>query len=102
PELDEGDAYVVVQMPPSISLEKGQELLRIIRMRLKQLPEAVSVTSEQGRPEDGTDNETINVAKVLVRLKDRKQWRKGVTKDDLVAQMRESLADLPGVQFNFA
>jgi len=102
PELDEGDAYVVVQMPPSISLEKGQELLRIIRMRLKQLPETVSVTSEQGRPEDGTDNETINVAKVLVRLKDRKQWRKGVTKDDLIAQMRESLADLPGVQFNFA
>ncbi|MDX3904190.1 MAG: CusA/CzcA family heavy metal efflux RND transporter [Pigmentiphaga sp.] len=102
PELDEGDAYVLVQMPPSISLEKGQELLRTIRMRLKQVPEAISATSEQGRPEDGTDNETINVAKVLVRLKERSQWRKGVTKDDLVAQMRETLADIPGVQFNFA
>ncbi|GAA0493056.1 CusA/CzcA family heavy metal efflux RND transporter [Pigmentiphaga sp. GD03639] len=102
PELDEGDAYVLVQMPPSISLEKGQELLRTIRMRLKEVPEAISVTSEQGRPEDGTDNETINVAKVLVRLKERAQWRKGLTKDELVAQMRQSLADIPGVQFNFA
>jgi len=102
PELDEGDAYVLVQMPPSISLEKGQELLRTIRMRLQAVPEAVSVTSEQGRPEDGTDNETINVAKVLVRLKERAQWREGLTKEELVAQMRESLADLPGVQFNFA
>ncbi|AZG09654.1 efflux RND transporter permease subunit [Pigmentiphaga sp. H8] len=102
PELDEGDAYVLVQMPPSISLEKGQELLRTIRTRLKEVPEAISVTSEQGRPEDGTDNETINVAKVLVRLKERAQWRKGLTKDELVAQMRQSLADIPGVQFNFA
>ena len=102
PELDEGDAYVLVQMPPSISLEKGQELLRTIRMRLKEVPEAISVTSEQGRPEDGTDNETINVAKVLVRLKERAQWRKGLTKEELVAQMRQSLSDLPGVQFNFA
>lgn len=102
PELDEGDAYVLVQMPPSISLEKGQELLRTIRTRLKEVPEAISVTSEQGRPEDGTDNETINVAKVLVRLKERAQWRKDLTKDELVAQMRQSLADIPGVQFNFA
>ncbi|GGX35790.1 cation transporter [Pigmentiphaga litoralis] len=102
PELDEGDAYVLVQMPPSISLQKGQELLRIIRMRLKAPPEVIAVTSEQGRPEDGTDNETINVAKVLVRLKPRDQWRKGLDKDTLVAEMRESLSDLPGVQFNFA
>ncbi len=102
PELDEGDAYVLVQMPPSISLEKGQEVLRTIRQRLKAFPEAVSVVSEQGRPEDGTDNETINVAKVLVRLKARKEWRAGLEKDELVAQMRQSLSDLPGVQFNFA
>ena len=102
PELDEGDAYVLVQMPPSISLEKGQELLRTIRMRLKALPEVISVTSEQGRPEDGTDNETINVAKVLARLKPHDAWRPGLDKAELVGQMRESLADLPGVQFNFA
>jgi cobalt-zinc-cadmium resistance protein CzcA len=102
PQLDEGDAYVVVQMPASISLEKGQELLRTIRMRLRAVPETVAVISEQGRPEDGTDNETINIAKVLVRLKDRDQWRPGMTKDQLVNEMRESLADVPGVLFNFA
>ncbi|GAA4339550.1 CusA/CzcA family heavy metal efflux RND transporter [Pigmentiphaga soli] len=102
PELDEGDAYVLVQMPPSVSLEKGQELLHTIRQRLKAVPETISVISEQGRPEDGTDNETINVAKVLVRLKDRSQWRKGLDKETLVSEMRQSLSDMPGVQFNFA
>ena len=102
PELDEGDAYVLVQMAPSISLEKGQEILREVRQRLGAFPESISVTSEQGRPESGTDNETLNLAKVLVRLKPHDQWRKGLTKPELVSQMRASLSEIPGVAFNFA
>jgi cobalt-zinc-cadmium resistance protein CzcA len=37
----------------------------------------ITVTTEQGRPESGTDNETLNLAKVLVRLKPHGEWRKG-------------------------
>ncbi|MGE8318159.1 MAG: efflux RND transporter permease subunit [Comamonas sp.] len=102
PELDEGDAYVLVQMPPSISLEKGQEVLRDVRKRLGNYPEVISVTSEQGRPESGTDNETQNLAKVLVRLKPHGQWTKGLTKPQLIEKMRASLSEIPGVAFNFA
>jgi len=102
PELDEGDAYVLVQMAPSVSLEKGQEILRELRRRLNTFPEVVSVTTEQGRPESGTDNETINMAKALVRLRPQGQWRAGLTKPALVADMRASLGEIPGVAFNFA
>jgi len=102
PELDEGDAYVLVQMPASISLEKGQEVLRDVRARLKVFPEVISVTSEQGRPESGTDNETLNLAKVLVRLKPHGQWRAGLDKPGLIEQMRATLGEIPGVSFNFA
>ena len=102
PELDEGDAYVLVQMPASISLQKGQEVLRDVRLRLKVFPEVISVTTEQGRPESGTDNETINLAKALVRLKPHGEWRKGMTKPDLIEQMRATLSEIPGVAFNFA
>ena len=102
PELDEGDAYVLVQMPASISLEKGQEVLRDVRLRLKVFPEVISVTTEQGRPESGTDNETLNLAKTLVRLKPHGEWRKGLTKPELIEQMRGTLGEIPGVAFNFA
>lgn len=102
PELDEGDAYVLVQMPASISLEKGQEVLRDVRLRLKTFPEVITVTTEQGRPESGTDNETLNLAKVLVRLKGHGEWRKGLTKPQLIEQMRATLSEIPGVSFNFA
>lgn len=102
PELDEGDAYVLVQMPASISLEKGQEVLRDVRLRLKVFPEVITVTTEQGRPESGTDNETLNLAKALVRLKPHGEWRKGLTKPELIEQMRATLSEIPGVAFNFA
>ncbi|XAH25874.1 CusA/CzcA family heavy metal efflux RND transporter [Xylophilus sp. GW821-FHT01B05] len=102
PELDEGDVYVLVQMEPSISLETGREVLRDIRARLGAFPEAITAISEQGRPESGTDNETINMAKVLVRLKPHADWRKGLDKKQLVDQMRASLQEIPGVAFNFA
>ncbi|MEG0200659.1 MAG: CusA/CzcA family heavy metal efflux RND transporter, partial [Comamonas sp.] len=102
PELDEGDAYVLVQMPASISLEKGQEVLREVRMRLKVFPEVITVTTEQGRPESGTDNETLNLAKALVRLKPHGEWRKGLNKPALIEEMRATLGEIPGVAFNFA
>src|SRR5260221_345784 len=73
-----------------------------LRLRLKTFPEVITVTTEQGRPESGTDNETLNLAKVLVRLKGHGEWRKGLTKPQLIEQMRATLSEIPGVSFNFA
>ncbi|MGE0808321.1 MAG: efflux RND transporter permease subunit [Burkholderiaceae bacterium] len=102
PELDEGDIYVLVQMPSSISLETGQQVLKDVRGRLGRFPEVIRVVSEQGRPEQGTDNETINIAKVLVRMKSRDQWRPGMDRKRMIGEMRAAMADIPGVLFNFA
>jgi len=102
PELDEGDVYVFVEMPPSISLQEGQQILLEVRRRLLQYPEVSFTLAEQGRPEDGLDNEGVNMAKVFVGLKSRDTWAKGVTKESLVESMRRSLAEIPGVSFNFS
>ena len=77
-------------------------MLRDVRLRLKVFPEVITVTTEQGRPESGTDNETLNLAKVLVRLKPHGEWRKGLDKPALIEEMRATLGELPGVAFNFA
>lgn len=102
PELDEGDIYIFTEMPPSIDMSEGQRLLGIVRTRLMTFPEAASVVSEQGRPESGTDNEGVNMAKVFVRLKPREAWREGWTKARLVEAMRASVSEMPGVRFNFS
>src|SRR5262249_32856192 len=69
PQLDEGDLVVFVEMPPSIAIEKGQEVLVDVRRRLINFPEVAAVMSEQGRPEDGTDNEGVNMSETFVKLK---------------------------------
>jgi cobalt-zinc-cadmium resistance protein CzcA len=102
PELDEGDFVIFVEMPPSISLEKGGEVLTDVREKLLAFPEVIEVMSEQGRPEDGTDDEGVNMSETFVHLKPHGDWRRGVTKDSLIDEMRASLTRIPGVDFNFS
>lgn len=102
PELDEGDVLIFVEMPSSISLEYGQHILLEVRRRLLTFPEVAATTSQQGRPEDGTDNESVNMSETFVRLKPKSEWRKGMTKPRLEDNMRAALAEIPGVRFNFS
>jgi len=102
PELDEGDIHVFVEMPSSISLDKGQEVLLDMRQRLLKYPEVMGILSQQGRSEDGTDNEGVNMSETFVHLKPRDEWPVGLKKEHLVDDMRKSLEEIPGVRFNFS
>jgi len=102
PELDEGDIQLFVEMPASISLEKGQDILMEVRRRLLAFAEVRKTLSEQGRPEDGTDNEGVNMSETFIRLNPRGEWRAGMTKRRLIEEMRASLSEIPGVRYNFS
>ncbi len=102
PQLDEGDIVIFVEMPPSIAHERSREILVDVRQRLRAFPEVLATLSEHGRPEDGTDNEGINMSETFVRLAPRESWPAGMTKDGLVDAMRASLEQIPGVRFNFS
>ena len=102
PELDEGDIQLFVEMPPSITLEGGQDTLLEVRRRILEFPEVKASLSEQGHPEDGTDNQAVNMSETFIRLKPRKDWRAGWDKERLVREMRDSLMQIPGVRYNFS
>jgi cobalt-zinc-cadmium resistance protein CzcA len=102
PELDEGDIVIFVEMPPSIALERGGQILQEVRKRLLAFPEVRGTLSEQGRPEDGTDDEGVNMSETFVHIAPRETWRAGWTKDRLTEAMRASLTEIPGVSFNFS
>ncbi len=102
PELDEGDILVFVEMPPSIAQEAAQTMLVEIRRRILMSPEVTQVLSENGRPEDGTDNENPNMSETFVRLKPRDEWRKGLNKRQLADEIRDRLTEIPGVRYNFS
>lgn len=102
PELDEGDIFIFSEMPASVSMHSAQSLLMDIHARLRGFPEVSAVHTEHGRPEDGTDNEGINMLKTFVSLEPRREWRDGFDKPKLQQAMREVLAEIPGVRFNFS
>ncbi|BBL74664.1 efflux RND transporter permease subunit [Methylomagnum ishizawai] len=102
PELDEGDVHVFVEMPSSIALGKGQDILQDMRQRLLRFPEVKGILSQQGRSEDGTDNEGVNMSETFVHLKPHGEWRPRLSKEQLVEDMREALSAIPGVRFNFS
>ena len=60
------------------------------------------MVSKAGRPEDGTDPKPINMLECFVELKPVAQWRRGVTKEQLLEQMDKALDSLPGLETSFS
>ncbi len=103
PTLEEGNMWIRATMPTSISLEAGNDYANRMRKLIKSFPEAVTVISQHGRPDDGTDSTGFFNAEFFVPLKPFDQWRKGLDKDGLIAEMNDALAKaFPGVEFNFS
>ena len=59
--------------------------------------------SQHGRPDDGTDSTGFFNAEFFVPLRPFEQWRKGLDKDALIAEINDALAKaFPGVEFTFS
>jgi cobalt-zinc-cadmium resistance protein CzcA len=103
PKLEEGNMWIRATMPSSISLETGNEYANRMRRLIKDYPEVVTVISQHGRPDDGTDSTGFFNVEFFVPLKPFDKWRNGLDKDGLVAEMSAALnKTFPGVEFNFS
>lgn len=103
PTLEEGNLWIRATMPPTISLEAGMHQVDQMRAILKRHPEVVTVVSQHGRPDDGSDAAGFYNAELFVPLKPFDEWRHGYTKDMLVADLqKEFAAQFTGIEFNFS
>ena len=103
PHLEEGNMWIRATMPPSISLEEGNGYVNSMRKILHDRPEVVTVISQHGRPDDGTDATGFFNAEFFVPLKPFDTWPKGMNKEKMTAELMAQFQDLfPGVEFNFS
>jgi cobalt-zinc-cadmium resistance protein CzcA len=103
PKLEEGNLWIRATMPTSVSLDAGNATVDGIRRILKSYPEVVTVISQHGRPDDGTDATGFFNAEFFVPLTPASGWPHGVDKDKLTQDMTNRLnAQFPGVVFNFS
>ncbi|MDB5964858.1 MAG: heavy metal efflux pump, CzcA family [Polaromonas sp.] len=102
PELNEGTIWVNLRLPSSVSNDEATRILRSVRKALLTVPEVRTTVSKAGQPEDGTDPKTISMAEVFVDLKPEEQWRKGLTKAQLIDQMDKAVSAIPGMEPAFS
>jgi cobalt-zinc-cadmium resistance protein CzcA len=102
PKLDEGNLWIRGTMPLSISKENAKDVERRVREILKSFPESRIITSQLGRPEDGTDAKGYNNLEVAVYLTPIAEWQTTKDKDELIEIMKKKLEQLPGVDFDFS
>jgi cobalt-zinc-cadmium resistance protein CzcA len=66
-------------------------------------PEVLTVTSQHGRPDNGSDPSPFSNVELFAPLKPFESWPRGLTKEKLTAQLQQQMqAALPGVTFNFS
>ncbi len=103
PALEEGNFWIRASMPPSMGLEAGTEATSKMREILLNHPEVILVTSQHGRPDNGSDPSPFSNVELFAPLKPADQWPSGQTKEKLTAALEQEFADaLPGVTFNFS
>jgi cobalt-zinc-cadmium resistance protein CzcA len=103
PTLDEGNLWIRAELPMTTSLQDGEAATRKMRLVLLNHPEVVTVISQHGRPDDGSDASPFSNVELFVPLKPYSQWPKGLTKDKLINDVQAEFQDaLPGVNFNFS
>ena len=104
PHLDEGAIWVRGTLAPSTGPTEGIRVANQVRVMLASFPEVAVVTSQAGRPDDGTDTTGFFNTEYFVSLKAKEEWRPALheNKEELIAAMNHELGRIPGVLWNFS
>jgi cobalt-zinc-cadmium resistance protein CzcA len=103
PKMDEGNIYMRIIFPYSISLEKTYENAVLAKQALFLIPEIKTVEFQVGRPEDGTDPTGPFNSEYYIDLKPQNEWRTASTKEDLEDIVREKMKALfPNADVNLS
>jgi heavy metal efflux system protein len=103
PALEEGNLWIRATMPPTVSLEAGIPIVNRLREILLTHPEVITVVSQHGRPDNGSDATGFFNAEFFVPLKPFDEWPRGMDKDKLIDQLQtEFNREFAGIGFNFS
>ncbi len=96
PPLNEGSLLFMPVLLPQTSLTEVKRIMSWQDQVISQTPEVVSVAGKLGRAETATDPAPVEMIETTIMLKPESEWRKGMTKDMLVAELTSKLTQVPG------
>jgi Cu(I)/Ag(I) efflux system membrane protein CusA/SilA len=96
PPLNEGSLLFMPVLLPSTSLTEVKRIMSWQDTVIAQTPEVASVAGKLGRAESATDPAPVEMIETTIMLKPEREWRAGMTKDALVAELTQKLTQVPG------
>jgi Cu(I)/Ag(I) efflux system membrane protein CusA/SilA len=96
PPLNEGDLMFMPVTDPAISLLQALEITRKQNAAIMRVPEVAGVVAKISRADTSTDPAPVNMVESVVSLKPESQWRRGMTRERLIAELDAATA-MPGV-----
>ena len=102
PELNEGALWVEAKLPMSSSLTQTVGFVGEFRKVLNSFDEVNGVLSQTGRSNDGTDPSGFYYIQCQVNLKPKKEWKRNISKEELIEEMDKRLKQYPGVVYNYS
>ena len=97
PPLDEGSILYMPVTLPNVSITEVNRILQEQDKIIKSIPEVSQVLGKSGKAETATDNAPLSMIETIILLKPKDQWRPGITKQDIVAELDNKL-QIPGVR----
>jgi cobalt-zinc-cadmium resistance protein CzcA len=103
PHLEEGNLWIRVALPPSLGLDAGTPATGKLREVMLRHPEILTVVSQHGRPDNGSDASPFSNIELFAPLKPFDEWPADFTKEKLIEQLNREFTDaVPGATFNFS
>ncbi|MBC7652900.1 MAG: efflux RND transporter permease subunit [Oligoflexus sp.] len=96
PPLDEQSILFMPVTLPDVSNSEIKRILQVQDKIIKSIPEVQQVLGKAGRANTATDNSPLSMIETIIQLKPKDQWRTGMTKKKIIAELDGKL-QIPGV-----
>ncbi|MBI5645345.1 MAG: efflux RND transporter permease subunit [Ignavibacteriae bacterium] len=97
PPLDEQSLLFMPVTLPNASITEVNRIMQVQDAIIRSVPEVDLVLGKAGKAETSTDPAPVSMIESIILLKPRSQWRPGLTKDDIIAELDAKL-QIPGVR----
>ncbi|MDD4005290.1 MAG: CusA/CzcA family heavy metal efflux RND transporter [Elusimicrobiaceae bacterium] len=102
PVMDEGSFDMDTSILPGASLGTSAGAAKMIEQKLKMFPELQTVVSKTGWTGRAIEARGVEKTGFIGILKPRREWKSGMTRDELFEKMRQAVAGIPGITSGFS
>ena len=96
PPLNEGSIMDMPSLFPGVGTAQAKQILQQRDAAIAKVPEVQMVLGKIGRSETATDMAPMSMIETIAILKDKKDWRRGVSYDSIVKELNATVKT-PGV-----